>query len=193
MTVPLEYRTELHSKLSLRGVSKHFSSGAHRVHALDRVSLDVGESEFVCLVGPSGCGKSTLLNIIAGLERADEGQVLSDGSPVNAPGRDRMVMFQEPALFPWLDVMDNVMFGLKLKPNLNNRERREVALFYLKLAGLEKFRNIVFDYDKVPTVGQAFVDEIYRVFQTKYPKIVIESINTNEAVKFMVERVEKPA
>jgi len=140
MTVPLEYRTELHSKLSLRGVSKHFSSGAHRVHALDRVSLDVGESEFVCLVGPSGCGKSTLLNIIAGLERADEGQVLSDGSPVNAPGRDRMVMFQEPALFPWLDVRRNVLFSLKLKPGLTRAERREVAGFYLKLVGLEKFQ-----------------------------------------------------
>jgi len=109
------------------------------VHALDNVSLQVGEGDFVCLVGPSGCGKSTLLNIIAGLEQPDSGQVLADGKPVNAPGRDRMVMFQEPALFPWLDVMNNVLFGLKLKPGLKNKDRREVAEFYLRLVGLEKF------------------------------------------------------
>ena len=91
------------------------------VHALDNVSLNVHEGEFVCLVGPSGCGKSTLLNIIAGLEMPDRGQVLADGKPVTGPGRERMMMFQESALFPWLDVMGNVMFGLKLKPNLTNR------------------------------------------------------------------------
>jgi NitT/TauT family transport system ATP-binding protein len=90
-------------------------------------------------VGASGCGKSTLLNIIAGLEHPDTGQVLTDGKPVTEPGRDRMVMFQEAALFPWLDVTGNVMFGLKLKPNLSNSERREVARFYIKLVGLERF------------------------------------------------------
>jgi NitT/TauT family transport system ATP-binding protein len=65
--------------------------------------------------------------------------VLADGKPITEPGRDRMVMFQEPALFPWLDVMGNVLFGLKLKPGLNAKERREVAEFYLKLVGLERF------------------------------------------------------
>src|SRR5207249_193591 len=109
------------------------------VHALDNVSLTVREGEFVCLVGPSGCGKSTLLNIVAGLESADQGQVLADGKLVTGPGRERMMMFQESALFPWLDVMDNVLFGLKLKPNLNRRERQDVAQYYLKLVGLEKF------------------------------------------------------
>ena len=118
MTASADLHAELHAKLSLRGVSKHFQSGGRRIDALDKVSLDVGESEFVCLVGPSGCGKSTLLNIIAGLEVADEGVVLSDGAPVVAPGRDRMMMFQEAALFPWLDVLHNVLFGLKLKPGL---------------------------------------------------------------------------
>jgi ABC-type nitrate/sulfonate/bicarbonate transport system ATPase subunit len=90
-------------------------------------------------VGPSGCGKSTLLNIIAGLEKPDGGQVLADGKPITQPGRDRMMMFQESALFPWLDVMGNVLFGLKLKPGLNAKERREVAEFYLNLVGLKKF------------------------------------------------------
>jgi NitT/TauT family transport system ATP-binding protein len=90
-------------------------------------------------VGPSGCGKSTLLNIIAGLEKPDEGTVYADGHPVTGPGRERMVMFQESALFPWLDALGNVMFGLKLKPNLRKRDCREVAKFYLQLVGLEKF------------------------------------------------------
>ena len=79
--------------------------------------------------GSSGCGKSTLLNIIAGLEMPDQGRVLADESPVNGPGSDRMVMFQESTLYPWLDVLGNVLFGLKLKPGLTRRERAEVALF----------------------------------------------------------------
>jgi len=140
MTIQAELQNEQPAKLSVRGVSKRFGKGARGVHALDDISLEVAESEFVCLVGPSGCGKSTLLNIIAGLDRADEGEVLAGGAPVTAPGRERMMMFQEPALFPWLNVLKNVLFGLKLKPNLTRPERRQVAQFYLKLVGLEKFQ-----------------------------------------------------
>ncbi len=128
-------------KLVVDGVSKWFQQRRATIHALDNVSLNIHEGEFVCLVGPSGCGKSTLLNIIAGLEMPDKGQVLADGKPVAGPGRDRMMMFQESALFPWLDVMDNVLFGLKLKPNLSPAERREVAQYYLQLVGLSKFAN----------------------------------------------------
>jgi len=134
-----ELRNVTPEKLAVDRVSKTFRTNRGSVHALDNVSLNVHEGEFVCLVGPSGCGKSTLLSIIAGLESPDGGQVLADGKPVTGPGRERMVMFQESALFPWLDVLDNVLFGLKLKPNLNRNERREVALFYLKLVGLDKF------------------------------------------------------
>jgi len=126
-------------KLAVDGVSKSFRTRRGSVQALDDVSLNVHEGQFVCLVGPSGCGKSTLLNIVAGLERPDSGQVLADGHPIAGPSRQRMMMFQESALFPWLDVMGNVMFGLKLKPSLTNAERREVAEYYLKLVGLEKF------------------------------------------------------
>ena len=126
-------------KLVVEGVSKSFQMQRTKVQALDNVSLNVKEGEFVCLVGPSGCGKSTLLNIIAGLETPDSGQVLADGKLVTGPGRERMMMFQESALFPWLDVMGNLMFGLKLKPQLTRKERREVAMFYLQLVGLEKF------------------------------------------------------
>src|SRR6058998_1653130 len=127
------------SKLAIEGVSKSFRSASGTVLALDRVSLNVAEGEFVCLVGASGCGKSTLLNIIAGLEKPDGGNVLADGKPVTSPGRERLVMFQEPALFPWLDVFGNVLFGLKLKPNLSKKNRHDVAKYYLELVGLSRF------------------------------------------------------
>lgn len=127
------------AKISLRNVSKTFRSRQGSVLAIDSISFDVREGEFLCLVGPSGCGKSTILNLIAGLDTATEGEVLMDGELITGPGRERMVMFQDSALFPWLDVLQNVMFGLRLKPNLNNAEREEVAMFYLGLVGLQKF------------------------------------------------------
>jgi NitT/TauT family transport system ATP-binding protein len=129
------------SKVAIEEVSKSFQSASGTVLALDQVSLNVAEGEFVCLVGASGCGKTTLLNIIAGLEKPDRGSVLADGKPITGPGRERLVMFQEPALFPWLDVFGNVLFGLKLKPNLTNKDRREVAKYYLELVGLSRFEH----------------------------------------------------
>ena len=129
------------SKLAIEDVSKSFASASGNVQALDHVSLNVAEAEFVCLVGASGCGKTTLLNLIAGLEKPDSGSVLADGKPVTGPGRERLVMFQEPALFPWLDVFGNVLFPLKLKPNLSNKDRRDVASYYLELVGLSRFEH----------------------------------------------------
>ncbi len=139
MTLDLELENVAPEKLVLDGVSKTFRTARQTVRALDDVSLSVREGEFVCLVGPSGCGKSTLLNIVAGLEKPDVGEVMADGKPVLGAGRDRMMMFQDSALFPWLNVMGNVMFGLRLKPNLTRKERKTVAAFYLKLVGLEAF------------------------------------------------------
>ena len=106
-------------RIEANNVSKSFTTDRGKVLALDRVSVKVGEGEFLCLVGPSGCGKSTLLNLIAGIDQPDSGQILANGENITGPGRDRMVMFQEHALFPWLDVMGNVLFGLRLKPGLN--------------------------------------------------------------------------
>ena len=140
MTIQSELTNVAPAKLSVQEVSKSFRGPAGTVQALDRVSLNVAEGEFVCLLGPSGCGKSTLLNIIAGLDQSDGGKVVADGAPITAPGRDRMMMFQESALFPWLNVRSNVLFGLKLKPGLKRQERKEVAEFYLRLVGLEKFQ-----------------------------------------------------
>jgi NitT/TauT family transport system ATP-binding protein len=127
------------SKLAIENVSKSFRTATGLLQALDQVSLQVAEGEFVCIVGASGCGKSTLLNIIAGLEKPDRGAVKADGKPVTAPGRERLVMFQEPALFPWLTVLGNVLFGLKLKPNLTSKDRLDVAKYYLELVGLSRF------------------------------------------------------
>ncbi|MDZ4287375.1 MAG: ABC transporter ATP-binding protein [Prosthecobacter sp.] len=126
------------AKLHIENVSKSFTTKRGTVQALDRATLTVGEGEFVCLVGPSGCGKSTLLNLIAGLDTPDSGTLMMDGHAITGPGRERMVMFQEHALFPWLDVMGNVLFGLKLKPSLTQAERVEVAKYYLHLVGLER-------------------------------------------------------
>jgi NitT/TauT family transport system ATP-binding protein len=110
------------------------------VHALKDISLTAAEAEFVVLVGPSGCGKSTLLNIIGGLETASSGTVELDGRLVQGPGADRGMVFQGYSLFPWLNVRQNVEFGLKMK-GIPAKQRGETAREYLKLVGLEEFEN----------------------------------------------------
>jgi NitT/TauT family transport system ATP-binding protein len=101
-------------KVSLREVRKSFDSArGGTVAALDAITFDVAPGEFTCVIGPTGCGKSTLLNLVAGLERPDGGEVAVDGRRVTEPGPDRVVLFQEPALFPWLSVRGNVEFALK--------------------------------------------------------------------------------
>src|SRR4051794_1346269 len=95
------------AKLAVEDVSKWFRTSRQTAHALSHISLEISEGEFVCLVGPSGCGKAILLDIIAGLETPDEGRVMADNHAVISAGRHRLVMFQEAALFPWLDVTGN--------------------------------------------------------------------------------------
>lgn len=133
-------KTTSPDKLVVESVSKWYRTPRATVKALDSMNLRVAEGEFVCLVGPSGCGKTTLLDIMAGLTKPDEGRVLADDQVVEGPGRHRLVMFQESALFPWLTVFGNVMFGLKRKPGLSNAERRDIAEAHLRLVGLEKFK-----------------------------------------------------
>ncbi len=128
------------SRLELRHIGKTFRSRRGEEVAVDDVSLTITPGEFLCLVGPSGCGKSTLLNIVAGLERPDTGEVLVDGEPVSGPDGHRMVMFQEHALYPWLDVLGNVCFPLvRQRIGADRKEREELALDYLRLVGLEKY------------------------------------------------------
>jgi NitT/TauT family transport system ATP-binding protein len=103
------------AKLSMRGVDKSFrSASGDVVRAIVDVTFDVDAGEFLCLIGPSGCGKSAILNLLAGLEVPDAGSVLLDGRPVRGPGPDRALLFQEPALFPWMSVRENVAFGLRM-------------------------------------------------------------------------------
>jgi len=113
--------------------------GRAPVVALERFDLAVDDGEFVCLLGPSGCGKSTLLNIVAGFVRPTEGRVTLDGTEVRGPGRDRGVVFQEHALFPWFRVGQNVEFGLKMA-GVPRVERAGIADRYLDLVGLQPFR-----------------------------------------------------
>ena len=122
--------------LTLRNVTKRFEGASGQVTALEDITLDVREGEFLAVVGPSGCGKSTLLSLLAGLEQTNEGQIRIGDAPVVAPGRDRLVMFQQDALVPWLNVLENVMFGLRLKPALTESERLESARYHLNLVGL---------------------------------------------------------
>lgn len=135
----MEQKDSLLDKIVINHVSKHFSSSDRLTHVLEDVSLTIKASEFVCLLGPSGCGKTTLLNLIAGFEFPEKGEILVNGKRVVEPGSDRMVMFQESALFPWLNTIENITFGLKLHPDLTARERKEKADFFIRLVGLEKF------------------------------------------------------
>ena len=124
--------------LKLKGAGKIFSTPSGNTKALENVNLTVARGEFVSLVGPSGCGKTTVLNIIAGLEQASSGKVYKEGREIMGAGPDRIVMFQEPALFPWLKVVDNVEYGMKIA-GVPKKERREKAMHYLKMVHLTRF------------------------------------------------------
>jgi NitT/TauT family transport system ATP-binding protein len=128
-------------KLSARGVSKTFrNQRGDVVRALGTVDLDVAPGEFICLIGPSGCGKTTLLNLFAGLDRPDTGELFIDGRPIHAPGPDRAVLFQDPALFPWLSVRRNVEFALELIGTPRD-ERADIAMHWLRRVHLGRFAN----------------------------------------------------
>ena len=131
-------REERPVKVKIENVEKIYEGRKGRMVALNGVSLDIRENEFICVVGPSGCGKSTLLNIIAGLLDATSGSVYVDGKKVEGTGTERGVVFQQYALFPWLTVIKNVMFGLKLK-GMSDEEAREVAMKYIRMVELEDF------------------------------------------------------
>jgi NitT/TauT family transport system ATP-binding protein len=124
--------------LRIEGVSKTFTGRAGAVEALRPVEMEIAAGEFVCLLGPSGCGKSTLLSIIAGLESASSGTVLADGRIVRGPGTDRVLLFQEAALFPWLDVQRNVEFGLR-EAGKPATERIATARRFIELVHLKGF------------------------------------------------------
>lgn len=124
--------------LEIKEVSKKFITKNKETYTLDNINLSIKKGEFVCLLGPSGCGKSTLLNIIAGLLKPSSGTVSLNEEVVKEVGPDKAMMFQESALFPWLNVIDNVEFGMKMA-GIPKEERRIKAIKYLKMVHLSKF------------------------------------------------------
>lgn len=124
--------------LEVKGVSKRFDVGATEVQALSNVDISINRGEFICLIGASGCGKSTLLRIMAGLESPSTGTVMVDGKLVEGPHPERGMVFQDYALFPWMNVRDNIVFG----PRQQGKSRAEldcIAAEYLAMVGLEDY------------------------------------------------------
>ena len=127
------------AEIVLREVEKVFETSGKSFRALAGVDLAVAEREFVAIVGASGCGKTTLLNLVAGFEHPTRGEVMVDGKPVSAPGPDRGVVFQHSALFPWLTVRENVVFGLRLAANRHRRVPPARVDELIRTVGLEQF------------------------------------------------------
>ena len=125
--------------LRIDGIEKSFNSKERgKFKVLDNIDLKVEKGQFLSIVGPSGCGKSTLLYMIAGLDKADQGSIRVEGKEIKGPGPERVVVFQEHGLFPWLTVLDNVTYGLKLK-GMGKKEAETKALETLKLVHLSKY------------------------------------------------------
>ena len=125
-------------RVRIDNVRKVFNTRNGEMVALNGVSLDIHDNEFICVVGPSGCGKSTLLNIIAGLSEPTSGKVYCDGKEVTGTGTERGVVFQQYALFPWLTVKKNVMFALEMR-GVKGKAAEEEAMKYLEMVDLAKF------------------------------------------------------
>ncbi|NVO13210.1 MAG: ABC transporter ATP-binding protein [Rhodoplanes sp.] len=126
------------AKIRAEGIAKTFASDGREVVALQPVDLAVKDGEFVCILGPSGCGKSTLLRIVAGLIAASAGTVTMDGRTITGPGPERGLVFQEYALFPWLTVMQNIMYGPTVR-GLGRREAEKRARAQIARVGLDGF------------------------------------------------------
>ncbi len=127
-------------RIALKRVHKSFEQNGQRIQVLHDVNFSIEEGEFICVIGPSGCGKSTLISLISGLEFPDSGEVFVDSKIVEGPSRDVLMVFQEAALFPWLSVIDNVEFGLKIA-GVPQQERKERALEAIKMVHLSRFIN----------------------------------------------------
>ena len=155
-------------KVHIDNVVKKFDTRKGEMTALNGVNLDIHENEFVCVVGPSGCGKSTLLNIIGGLEEPTSGSVTVDGKPVEGPGPDRGIVFQQYALFPWLTVEENVKFGLKLQGK-SKEECDEIATKYIKLVELQ---DVAKSYPKELSGGMKQRVAIARAYAVN-PKVLL--------------------
>jgi NitT/TauT family transport system ATP-binding protein len=198
--------------ISLSGVFRSYAnSSGSRTPALQNIDLEIEQGEFVCIVGPSGCGKSTLLHLLAGLDRPTTGMVTVDGAPVTGPGTDRILLFQELGLFPWLTVRQNVEFGMKMS-GVSKKDRTERARFFLRMVHLSHFEDHYIHQlsggmkqrvalarsltlkPKILLMDEPFAaldaqtrdllhDELERVWKETSPTIVFVTHNVREAVR----------
>jgi NitT/TauT family transport system ATP-binding protein len=123
-------------------VSLTFDTPKGKLSVVDDVTYDINDGDFIAVIGPSGCGKTTMMSMLAGFQKPTTGKVLFDGAPVNGPGPERGVIFQEYGVFPWLTVKQNIAFGLQLKANhVALSERNQICDHYLALMGLTDFAN----------------------------------------------------
>jgi NitT/TauT family transport system ATP-binding protein len=123
-------------------VSLTFDTPKGKLRVVDDVTYDINDGDFIAVIGPSGCGKTTMMSMLAGFQKPTSGKVLFDGAPVNGPGPERGVIFQEYGVFPWLTVKQNIAFGLQLKANhVALSERNQICEHYLALMGLTDFAN----------------------------------------------------
>ncbi len=198
--------------ISLSGVFRSYAdSRGSSTRALQNIDLEIEQGEFVCIVGPSGCGKSTLLHLLAGLDRPTTGEITVDGSPVKGPGTDRILLFQELGLFPWLTVRQNVEFGLKMA-GVSKKERRDQARVFLRMVHLPHFEDHYIHQlsggmkqrvalarsltlrPKILLMDEPFAaldaqtrdmlhDELERIWKETSPTIVFVTHNVREAVR----------
>lgn len=153
------------ARISFQNVALEFPGEHGPVKVVDNVSYEIGNGEFVSVIGPSGCGKTTMMNMVAGFLKPTSGNVLIDGKPVNGPGPDRGVIFQEYGVFPWLTVRENIAFGLTLSANKTPKAEREaICERYMKLMGLSDFANA---YPKMLSGGMRQRLAIARAYAVK--------------------------
>ena len=198
--------------ISLSGVFRSYkNSRGSFTPALQNIDLEIEQGEFVCIVGPSGCGKSTLLHLLAGLDRPTTGEITVDGSPVKGPGTDRILLFQELGLFPWLNVRQNVEFGLKMA-GVSKQERKDRARYFIRMVHLSHFEDHFMHQlsggmrqrvalarslalkPKILLMDEPFAaldaqtrdmlhDELERIWKETAPTIVFVTHNVREAVR----------
>jgi NitT/TauT family transport system ATP-binding protein len=198
--------------IALSGVFRSYTnSRGSFTPALQNIDLEIEQGEFVCIVGPSGCGKSTLLHLIAGLDSPTTGEVIVDEAPVKGPGTDRILLFQELGLFPWLTVRQNVEFGLKMA-GVSKIERRDRARIFLRMVHLSHFEDHYIHQlsggmkqrvalarslalrPKILLMDEPFAaldaqtrdmlhDELERIWKETAPTIVFVTHNVREAVR----------
>jgi NitT/TauT family transport system ATP-binding protein len=198
--------------ISLSGVFRSYkNSRGSFTPALQNIDLEIEQGEFVCIVGPSGCGKSTLLHLLAGLDHPTTGEITVDGNPVIGPGTDRILLFQELGLFPWLTVRQNVEFGLKMA-GVSRDDRRDQARVFLRMVHLSHFEDHFIHQlsggmkqrvalarslalrPKILLMDEPFAaldaqtrdmlhDELERIWKETSPTIVFVTHNVREAVR----------